>query len=394
MENKIKKIAIIADGYPSEGSQAFVFIKQLVDAMVDLGIEATIIAPQSITKSIVRNVKRLPKKSFIAITNGTKYLIYRPPYISTGNYFRSLSSFLNYVRSSQIIKLLKKDTYDAIYCHFWHNAIPVYKYALQNHIPLFVACGEGDNAMENMHNSLTDEQRINLRNAMTGVISVSSENKRKSVDFGFIDKEDIEVYPNCVNTDVFKPLDSSSLKKKLGIADDDFTVVFVGSFIHRKGADRLSDAITKLKDNKIKSIFIGKPFANDCVEPNCDGIVFKGIVKHDDIPLYINCGDVFVLPTLKEGCCNAIVEALAICKPVISSNGPFNDDILDDNNSIRVDPMSVDEIATAIKTMKDSHQMRDNMTKYLYSYRENYSITARAQNIINFINKQIVKKFN
>lgn len=394
MENKVKKIVVISDGYPSEGSQAFVFIKQLMDVIVDLGVEVTIIAPQSVTKSIVRNYKRLPKMSFGVTANGVKYVIYRPYYISTGNYFRSLSALLNIVRSSQIIKLLKKDTYDAIYCHFWHNALPVYKYALRNHIPLFVACGEGDNAMESMHNSLTDKQRTTLRNAMTGVISVSSENKRKSIEFNLIDKDDVEVFPNGVNTDIFKPLDSSSLKKKLGIASDDFTIVFVGSFIHRKGADRLSAAITMLNDNKIKSIFIGKPFANDCAEPSCDGMVFKGIVEHDDISLYLNCGDIFVLPTLKEGCCNAIVEALATCKPVISSNGPFNDDILDNNNSIRVDSMSVDEIALAIKIMKDSSQMRDNMVKHLYSYRDNYSITKRAQNIINFINKQIAKKFN
>ena len=394
MNNKVQNIAVIADGYPSEGSQAFVFIKQLVDVIVDSGIKVTIIAPQSITKSIVRNVKSLPKRSYGVTANGAKYEIYRPYYISTGNYFKSLSTFLNFVRSSQIIKLLKKSNYDAIYCHFWHNAIPVYKYALRNHIPLFVACGEGDNAMENMHNSLTNKQRTTLRNAMTGVISVSSENKRKSIEFGLIGKDDIEVYPNCVNTDVFKPQDVSSLKKKLGISRDDFTIVFVGSFIHRKGADRLSEAITLLNDKKIKSIFIGKPFANDCAEPNCDGIVFKGIVEHDDISLYLNCGDIFVLPTLKEGCCNAIVEALATCKPVISSNGPFNDDILDNDNSIRVNPMSVEEIACAIKTMKDSYPMRDNMSNHLYSCRDNYSITNRAQKIIDFINNQIDKKYN
>ena len=162
-------------------------------------------------------------------------------------------------------------------------------------------------------------------------------------------------------------------------------------YIAKEGSKRLPDAITSLNDKHIKSIFIGKPFANDCAEPNCDGIVFKGVVEHDDIPQYLNCADVFVLPTLKDGCCNAIVEALATCKPVISSNGSFNDDILNDKNSIRINPMSVEEIANAIKTLKTSPGTMQSIIDYLTSYRVNYSIEGRARNIINFINRQINK---
>lgn len=393
MKNKVKSIVLIADDYPCEGHQSFVFVEQLVNAMVDLGVDVSVIAPQSITRSIVRGVKRFPKLSIVTTVEGNNYKVYRPYFISVGNYLKKIQPLLQKIRNKSILNIVKNDTFDAIYCHFWHNALPVYKYALKNKTPLFVACGEGDDAMEDLHSRLTDEQRASLKSAMTGVIGVSSENKRKSINFGFIDKDDVEVYPNCVNTDIFKPTDASDMKKTLGIDIKDFTIAFVGGFIHRKGSRRLSDAISSLHDQNIKSIFIGKPFANDCEEPDCDGIVFKGAIAHDDIPMYLNCADVFVLPTLKEGCCNAIVEALATCKPVISSNGAFNDDILNENNSIRVNPMSVDEIAMAIKTLKESPEKRASMIKHLELYRVNYSIKGRAQNIINFINRQINKKF-
>lgn len=393
MEKSIKNIILIADDYPSKEHQSFVFVEQLVNAMVDLGVNVTVIAPQSITRNIIRRIKPSPKTSTRITSKGNKYTLHRPYFISTGNHLRLLQPILSNIKKNGILNIIQgyKEV-DAVYCHFWHNALPVYKYTAKNNIPLFVACGEGDDALENLNKDLSSKAHEDLHDAMTGVISVSSENKRKSIAYNLIDEKDVEVYPNCVNTDIFAPTDASELKKELGIEDDDFTIAFVGGFIHRKGSKRLSDAITSLNDKHIKSIFIGKPFANDCAEPDCSGIVFKGSVEHSDIPQYLNCADIFVLPTLKEGCCNAIVEALASCKPVISSNGSFNDDILNYNNSLRVDPMSINEIAVAIKTLKDSPAIRERMINHLKSYRVNYSIEGRAQNIINFINRQINKK--
>ena len=97
----------------------------------------------------------------------------------------------------------------------------------------------------------------------------------------------------------------------------------------------------------------------------------------------------FVLPTQTEGCCNAIVEALAIGLPVISSEGAFNDDILDEHNSIRVNPNDVDEIANAIKKLKDNPELRKQMSEYSLSRHEEYSIEGRAKKILDFINKKM-----
>ncbi len=66
------------------------------------------------------------------------------------------------------------------------------------------------------------------------------------------------------------------------------------------------------------------------------------------IPNYICASDVFVLPTTAEGCCNAIIEAMGCGLPIVSSDRAFNYDILNEENSILVDPESVDEIDNAI----------------------------------------------
>ena len=145
----------------------------------------------------------------------------------------------------------------------------------------------------------------------------------------------------------------------------------------------------KLNDPTIKVMFIGKPFPGYDYDFDCPGIIHKGPLDHDLLPQYLNCADVFVMPTQKEGCCNAIVEALAMGIPVISSDGAFNDDILDENNSIRLDPNDIDAIASAIKKMKEDRSLRHKMVEYSLSRHAEYSIQVRAKRIINFIENKI-----
>lgn len=71
----------------------------------------------------------------------------------------------------------------------------------------------------------------------------------------------------------------------------------------------------------------------------------------------------FCLPTLNEGCSNAIVEAIACGLPIISSNLPFNDDILDSSNALLVNPESVDDIASAIKQLMDNSDLRQKLAE-------------------------------
>jgi hypothetical protein len=87
--------------------------------------------------------------------------------------------------------------------------------------------------------------------------------------------------------------------------------------------------------------------------------LFKGRLPHALVPEYLSCSDVFVLPTLAEGCSNAIVEAMACGLPIISSNLPFNTDILDESNAILIDPMKVEEIAKAIQVLRLNAKIKE-----------------------------------
>lgn len=391
MTKQLKSITVVTSNYPAPGHAANVFVQQLVHAIIEQGVKVNVVAYQSVVHSLIHKERILPLHSKGIADNGIEYDIYRPYTLSTGN--RDFK-FVNWINKKIIVRKVASIKSNIIYCHFWSSALPVYEYALGKKIPMFVACGEGDNALEDMVDKMPKKKLGELAKACTGVVSVSSENKRKCVNFNLADKGNVDVFPNCVNTNVFHKMDVTKLKQNLKIEKDDFVISFVGSFVPRKGPDRVAQAIQNLDDPHIKVMFIGKSFPGYEYKFDCPGIIHKGALDHELLPLYGNCADVFVLPTQKEGCCNAIVEALAMGLPVISSNGAFNDDILNEKNSIRVDPNDVDAITDAIKTLRDAPERRKAMSEYSLSRHSEYTIQGRAKRILSFINKHIGNENN
>ena len=193
------------------------------------------------------------------------------------------------------------------------------------------------------------------------------------------------MFPNGANLQLFKPLDKKTCRKQIGLKDDDFLLITVGEFSERKGQNRIIKAVDSLSNPRMKTCFIGS--GDSIVER--DFIFYKGRVKHDDLPVYLNAADVFVLPTLREGCCNAIVEALACGLPVISSDRSFNYDILDETNSIMIDPEDANQIAVAIKLLKEDKNKRDVLAKGALDKAMSLSIDQRAANILSFIEEKM-----
>lgn len=381
-------ILILSDDYPSDGRPSFVFVQQLVHALLEQGAEISVVASQSLTHAVIHRQKLLPKKYRVELENGLNYYVYRPYSFSFGNSGKRITSLFKWYNQRNVDEVVKKINPDVLYGHFWHSANKLAGYAERSGKPLFVACGEGDNAIEELIASLNAESFNRLSKSVIGVISVSSENKRKCIEYRLADAKNVIVLPNCSDGNVFYAVNDetrSAIREKMGLKNEEFFVLFVGGFIPRKGANRLSVAIDHLKDPRIKSAFIGKAMAGTDSQPSCEGILYQGTLDHDKLPDYYRAADVFVLPTLNEGCSNAIVEALSCGTPVISSDRPFNADILNDGNAILIDPESVDEIAAAIQKMKNDKDFYQQKRAYTMVHAGDYSIIARAEKIYQFI---------
>ena len=159
------------------------------------------------------------------------------------------------------------------------------------------------------------------------------------------------VSPNAIDTDLFFQQDRREAKRKLGLSEEDYVISYVGRFSERKGVNRLIEAAKSV--SKAKLVLIG--YGGELIKS--DQICVSKRVPHEEVVNYMNASDVYCLPTLAEGCCNSIVEAMACGLPIISSDLEFNDDILDEENSVRIDPSNVEDITKALKTLRDNENL-------------------------------------
>lgn len=379
-------ICIISPDYPTSKTIDFVFVDQLCRALALKGVEVTVIAPQTLTKCLVRHIPVARGKMRINVSEDAFFTLIRPKYISLGIHG---VGFLKHHNSNAYRKAVRrgferiKKPVDVCYGHFWGSVKAIYPVAKEKKIPLFASSGEEQVNQKRI--GYTDEAINEIREYISGSIHVSTNNKNECKASGLIVEEKACVIPNAIDNSLFYQRNKQECRKALGIPEDAFVPIFVGQFTDRKGTLRLDAALKQLNDSEIQVIFIGR----GPEDPTCKGIISKGPQPHDLLPRYLSAADVFVLPTLNEGCCNAVIEALACGLPVISSDRPFNYDVLDESNSLLIDPENVDAIANAIKKVKDDEEMRLRLSKGALTKAEGLTLSQRVEKILSFIEDKI-----
>ncbi|MGE4284941.1 MAG: glycosyltransferase family 4 protein [Clostridia bacterium] len=313
---------------------------------------------------------------------GNSIAIYQPKIFTFSNFVLLGWSVSALITKRAVVKTFEKikPKPDILYAHFWSSGVVAGEIANKYNLHFVVATGESKIWVQDLYHDNYIQKRLKR---LAGVISVSTKNLDESKKLGLGKGVPSIVLPNAIDESKFRVLDKQTLRKKYNFPQDVFIVSFLGAFIERKGPLRLLEAVERIADPAIKILFIG---AGD-QEPNGDAVLFKGRLPHVLVPEYLSCSDVFVLPTLAEGCSNAIVEAMACGLPIISSNLSFNKDILDDSNAIFVDPMNVKEIAEAIQFLKNDAGVCKTKGTCSYVKSRDLSITSRAKNILRFLNE-------
>lgn len=377
-----KQICFVLDWYPTQKNNGCVFAKHLICAIADKGFDCVVIAPR--IKNA--NTENVPYKRVETTQNGSVIRIFTPTYWHLTSRKQTIKLSMNN-HFKAVMKTIKKEnlTPDVMYGHFIYQCgLTASRVGKKLGIPSYCACGENSTRFEKGNQpydtgfKYADWKSIIAQ--LTGIISVSSNNKNLLLENNHITEDmKIGVFPNGVDENKFYSIDKTQAREKLGFNKDDFIIVFTGAFTQRKGITELNSALKNCEN--VYSVFLGKGE----FEPDCDNILFKGSVQNDMVATYLNAADVFVLPTKGEGCCNAIVEALACGLPVISSDLPFNDDVLNETNSIRVDVSSVKEIEEAIKLLKNDNNLLSELSEGAKAFSKNLSINKRAENILRFM---------
>lgn len=159
----------------------------------------------------------------------------------------------------------------------------------------------------------------------------------------------MRVSPNGVDTEIFKKMNVEKLKQDLGIAKDNFVIGYVGRLMRMKGLETLIKAfsllINEVSLSKSHLLIIGSGEYKDEMLSLASAlnvqekIIFIDSVPANEIPKYINCMDVLVLPSITtsgwvEFFGRVLVEAMVCQVPVIGSNSGEIPNVIGDSGLI------------------------------------------------------------
>lgn len=371
------RICFVLNHYPSKNEPIDAFIRPVVSELSKRGNECVVVAPQSIVNVWMGKSEKRPRVWKDYFSDGSFAVIHQPLYVSLSNikvFGRSVSVLFQDIATRKTIYTERIEP-DVFYGHFWTRGVAAG--LINKNVPVVVASGE---SRIDVYDKYPEKIISKAKRNITGAIFVSKKNEDESKDLRLLENTAFsKIIPNGFNNKEFYKMDKTEARKILGMSSNDRIAIFVGTFGHRKGIDRVLSASKKIPALKLVLIGDGNP-------PEDSGqILFKGRVPHSELVTYLNAADFFVLPTLAEGCCNAIVEALACGLPVISSNLSFNDDIIDENCSIRIDPLNVSELENAMKILTEDSEMREKMSLAALKKAESLSIDKRVSKIEAFL---------
>jgi teichuronic acid biosynthesis glycosyltransferase TuaC len=190
-----------------------------------------------------------------------------------------------------------------------------------------------------------------------------------------VPKERITVLPNGVDEERFKPRDRAESRRRLGLPAERPILAFVGHWNERKGPLRVLEAIRGRPD--LGAVFLGRGLQR----PSGAQVLHAGAVPHEDVPVWLSAADLFVLPTLDEGCSNALLEALACGLPIVTSDRPFNRAVVDESVARLVEPRDTEALGAAIAGLVDRPDERARLAAAALAPPRAFSLERRAARI-------------
>jgi phosphatidylinositol alpha-1,6-mannosyltransferase len=196
-----------------------------------------------------------------------------------------------------------------------------------------------------IHDGVWAITRYNLDHS-DRITTVSPSLARQLHDHGY----EAGVITNGVDTEIFRPMDGSTMRQRLGIGDEEFVIGFAGSVERWYAVDnliRLLPTIRARYGNVHLLVVGGSLFTGYIDELKAqavslgirDHVTFTGTVEHAELPGYIAAMDVCTIPLSPPQWANIALpnkffEYSACAKPILSRPIPDMEQIGGDHLSI------------------------------------------------------------
>lgn len=165
------------------------------------------------------------------------------------------------------------------------------------------------------------------------------------------------------------PIDFSALPQPIAPSQLQGTVIgSVGRFRDKKGIEYLMEACGKISADVDLTLLLIGDFADrerDYWQQEVqnsglgDRLIVTGLVSRETALAYLPLLDIFAIPSLHDGCPNAMLEAMLAGKAIVGTKVDAIGDILENEvDALLVNPASADELAAALQKLALKPELR------------------------------------
>ena len=236
-------------------------------------------------------------------------------------------------------------------------------------VPVFASFQGGDYHVSRIEGAV---RRFTIGRAQRLIVPTASEAERLRQQYGVPDGK-VERIFNPIDIDVWRPGDRAVGRSRVGVAHDEFLVVWHGQLqMLRKGLDLLLDAWVEIVQARP-----GRAFRLLLIGAGEDSAKLRALVQErglDNVDILdewvndrariaelLSAGDLYVFPSRHEGFPVAPVEAMACGLPVVATNVQGIPDIFargDSHGGIVVGREDVAALVHAIGSLVDDDDRR------------------------------------
>ncbi len=297
--------------------------------------------------------------------------------------------------ASRLARIIENNNIDLIHAHTRVSQVASYLASRRTDIPYIATCHGYFNAK--LSRRLFDTWGVK--------IVAISEAVRAHLEKDFnVDPKRIEVIYNGIDLNRFSNIYSKDqiarAKRSLGIQRGD-VVGTMGRLSSVKGQKFLIEAMKEVvsRSKETRCLIIGSGREEAALIDLSrslgleDRVIFTG-AAYMDIPLYLACMDIFVLPSIEEGLGLALLEAMSLGRPcVASATGGIRDIVNDGVNGILTPVGDSGAIAKAILKILSDKDLAKNMSKSSKDFvRGRFSIETMADSMIDLYKRVISAK--
>ena len=230
------------------------------------------------------------------------------------------------------------------------------------------------------HYSKTQDFVTNHKFSFTFVLNYSDKlilvsHKQKEAFTSIFGKmsEKINVIPNGYNRPLYHFIDKDKCRGILKIPINKKIIFNISNLIESKGHKYLLLAISNVitSHNNFSCYIAGKGYLKETLNAVVtdlqlqDYVTFLGWIPDDQIPLWMNAADLFVLPSLNEGNPIVMFEALGCGTPVIGTKvGGIPEIINSDTYGLLVEPGNSCDLAEKVIIGLDKVWKRGEISRY------------------------------